>query len=556
MDNNEEKAQYTFEPIDDQPVGAAQQPGQTPEAAEEPQFEQPNAAPQFEQPDAAPQPPYGAQQPYGAYPPPYGAYSQMPYAAPQPPYGAYSQPPYQQPWNPDEQPGKKRRKKKDRKALKLGLLIVAVALVAGVGGAVLSGVIQNLSERNARELSEKEQVSEERQEEAKEPEQLPAEEKAPVTPEQRYELSPLPETIHSNIADKSLTPKEVYAMNVGAVCGIATQVTTTNIWGQTSLAACSGSGFVLSEDGYIITNNHVVEDAQSVSVTLYSGEEYDAQVIGTDSMNDVALLKIEAAGLQTVFIADSDQIEVGEEVIAIGNPLGELTFTMTAGCISALDREINTDGTPINMLQTDAAINSGNSGGPLFDMDGNVIGITTAKYSGSTSSGTSIEGIGFAIPINDVMRIVYDLREFGYVKSRPYLGVTLQDLDSTTVQTYNLPVGPIVMSVSEGSCAEQGGIEEGDIIIGYDGEQVQSYSELVSKMSRNVAGDQVTVTVFRSGASIELELTLGERPRDEEIEAAEEEASQPEQQQQPSQGDGTQPFFYYPDPFGFFGFGN
>ena len=182
-------------------------------------------------------------------------------------------------------------------------------------------------------------------------------------------------------------------MNVGAVCGIATQV-TTNVWGQTTTSACTGSGFVLTEDGYIVTNNHVVADASegSIVVQLYSGEEYPAAIVGTDSMNDVALLKIEAECLQTVTIGDSDQIEVGETVEAIGNPLGELTFTMTAGYISALDREITPDRTPINMLQTDVAINAGNSGGPLFDMDGNVIGMTTAKVSGTTESGVSSRG--------------------------------------------------------------------------------------------------------------------------------------------------------------------
>jgi S1-C subfamily serine protease len=187
-----------------------------------------------------------------------------------------------------------------------------------------------------------------------------------------------------------------------------------------------------------------IEDANSVKVTLYNGKEYDAKLVGTDSVNDVALLKIEATGLQAVTVGDSDKIEVGEQVVAIGNPLGELTFTMTQGYISATGREINTDGTPINMLQTDAAINSGNSGGPLFDMNGNVVGITTAKYSGTTSTGTSIEGIGFAIPINDVLKIVYDLQENGYVTGRAYLGISVRDLDELhRFQSYNLPVGPI-----------------------------------------------------------------------------------------------------------------
>ena len=172
--------------------------------------------------------------------------------------------------------------------------------------------------------------------------------------------------------------------------------------------------FILSEDGYILTNCHVIEGSDEIQVSLYDGSTYKATLVGEDSTNDVALLKIDAKGLQAVSIGDSDQLKVGEKVAAIGNPLGELTYSMTVGYVSALDRTINTDGKPINMLQTDAAINPGNSGGPLLDMDGNVIGITTAKYASD-----EIEGLGFAIPINDAMEIAYDLMQYGYVKGRP-----------------------------------------------------------------------------------------------------------------------------------------
>ena len=336
-------------------------------------------------------------------------------------------------------------------------------------------------------------------------------------------------------------------MNVGAVCGIATQV-TTNVWGQTATASCAGSGFVLTQDGYIVTNNHVVSDADegTIVVRLYSGEEYTADVVGTDSMNDVALLKIETEGLQTVTIGDSNEIEVGEIVEAIGNPLGELTFTMTAGYISALDREINADGTPINMLQTDAAINSGNSGGPLFDMNGNVIGITTAKVSGETESGVTIEGIGFAIPINDVLRVVYDLQQYGRVRGRAYLGVTLQDLDSTVAATYNLPAGPQIVTVTEGSCAETAGLQPSDIILEFEGREIGSYTDLVSALSKQQAGDTVTMRIYRAGAELEITLTLDERPDETEIAAAEQQANQ----QIPSDSE-----FSFPDFGDFDGYG-
>lgn len=445
-----------------------------------------------------------------------------------------------------EQPQKPKKPKKDRTTLKLVALVLAVALVAGAGGSVLTNVITNISAKNAASDTAQPTMGEADVGEA---------ENATNENEQdmgSYSLvsSPLPDKLSTNTGDKSLTPSEVYAMNVGAVVGIATQI-TTNVWGQTASASVAGSGFILTEDGYVVTNNHVVADATSVTVKLYDGQEYEATIVGTDSMNDVALLKIDATGLQCVSVGNSDDLAVGDEVIAIGNPLGELTFTMTAGYISALDREINTDGTPINMMQTDAAINSGNSGGPLFDMNGNVIGITTAKYSGSTSSGTSIEGIGFAIPINDVMRIVYDLQEYGYVTGRAYLGVTVRDLDSSTASTYGLPVGPIVQSVAEDSCAAKAGVQEGDIIIGFEEREVASYTDLVAALNDSKAGDTVTLKVFRSGAQIDLTLTLDERPQDDEISAIEDEQNQKIQQEEESQQQQVNPF----DPFGF-GFGN
>ena len=308
----------------------------------------------------------------------------------------YSFEPLEQEPAPQQEPPLEQAKKEIRSGrhtgLKLAALLAAVAIVAALGGSALTAAIHALGQQN---LAQQEAVDAM----ARQPDaEQPAEAAEPSAP---YQLArrPLPAELPSNDGGKTLTPKQVYKMNVGAVCGIATQV-TTNVWGQTATASCAGSGFVLTQDGYIVTNNHVVSDADegTIVVRLYSGEEYTADVVGTDSMNDVALLKIETEGLQTVTIGDSDEIEVGEIVEAIGNPLGELTFTMTAGYISALDREINADGTPINMLQTDAAINSGNSGGPLFDMNGNVIGITTAKVSGETGSGVTDRGYRFCHP--------------------------------------------------------------------------------------------------------------------------------------------------------------
>ena len=309
-----------------------------------------------------------------------------------------------------------------------------------------------------------------------------------------------------------LTPSQVYGMNVNSVVAISNQ-TTTNIWGQVSETASSGTGFILSEDGYIISNYHVVEGAQKLTVITYMGDEYEAKLVGFDQMNDVAILKVEANNLAPVTIGSSDDLIVGDQVVAIGNPLGELTSSLTVGYISAKDRTINTDGNLINMMQTDAAINPGNSGGPLFNMKGEVIGITTAKYSGSTGSGASIEGIGFAIPIADVMAMAEDLIAHGYLTNQAYLGVSVMDLDSSTAAMYSLPTGSYVQSVVAGGCAEKAGIQPKDIIIAVDQHTVEGNSTLQSILRKYKAGQRAIITVYRAGQELELPITFDERPQ-------------------------------------------
>ena len=310
-----------------------------------------------------------------------------------------------------------------------------------------------------------------------------------------------------------LTPSQVYAMNVNSVVAISNQ-STTNVWGQVSETAASGTGFIISSDGYILSNYHVVEGANKLTVITYMGDEYEAKLIGFDKMNDVSILKVEAQGLDPVTIGSSDDLIVGDQVVAIGNPLGELTSSLTVGYISAKDRTINTDGSLINMMQTDAAINPGNSGGPLFNMKGEVVGITTAKYSGSTGSGASIEGIGFAIPIADVMAMTEDLISHGYLTNQAYLGVSVMDLDASTADMYSLPMGSYVQSVTAGSCAEKAGIQSKDIIIAVGDYPVEGNSTLQSALRKFKAGDTTTVTVYRAGAELELTITFDERPQD------------------------------------------
>lgn len=310
-----------------------------------------------------------------------------------------------------------------------------------------------------------------------------------------------------------LTPSQVYARNVGSVVAIANQGTTTNIYGQVSNTASSGSGFILSEDGYVVSNYHVVEGATTLTVITYDCTEYPATLIGYDAANDISLLKINATGLVPVKIGSSDDLIVGDQVAAIGNPLGELTATLTVGYVSAKDRTINTDGTLINMMQTDAAINPGNSGGPLFNMKGEVVGITTAKYSGSTGSGASIEGIGFAIPMDDVAEMISDLIEYGYVRDPAYLGVTVRTVDSTTAATYGLVVGSQVDEVVETGCAYKAGVRSKDIITDLGGYHITGNADLITSLRRFKAGQTTTITVYRNGQSLTFSITLDEKPR-------------------------------------------
>ena len=439
----------------------------------------------------------------------------------------YTQPDYIPEWTQPTQPEEPEEPKKKRRTwLKITALLLALAIVASLGRALLRSAINGLAAHNA--SGDSAQPAADASGAASAPESA-------GEPYQR-ELTPLPETLPTYDSGKTLTAQEVYGINVDAVCGIATEV-TTNVFGQTASTAVVGSGFVLTEDGYVVTNNHVVEGTDNVSVKLHDGSTYPAEIIGGDSLSDVALLKIEAEGLSHVAVGDSDAIAVGEGCIAIGNPLGELTFTMTGGYVSALPREINISGKPISMFQTDAAINAGNSGGPLFDMAGNVIGITSAKISGITGSGASIEGVGFAIPINEALRVVYDLQEYGYVRGRAFLGVTVKELDAATADTYGLPVGPIVQSVVADSCADKAGIAVKDIILAFNGRNVKTYTQLMSALNKCSAGDEVTLRIYRAGAELDVTLTLDERPEEQTVRKVEQ-----------GDVDNTEEYSYYYDP--------
>lgn len=315
----------------------------------------------------------------------------------------------------------------------------------------------------------------------------------------------------ADVQDGGKTVSQIYAQNVQAVVAVSNQYLTTNIYGQVSQTASSGSGFIISEDGYVVSNYHVVEGANTLRVITSDSREYDAKLVGYDAVNDLAVLKIDATGLPYVKIGRSDDLAVGDQVLAIGNPLGELTSTLTVGYVSAKDRMVNTDGTSLNMLQTDAAINSGNSGGPLFNMNGEVVGITTAKYSGTSASGATIEGIGFAIPMDDAVDLIEDLVKQGYI-SGAYLGVMVRDMDPTVAQNYGMPLGVYVEEVTRGSCAETAGVKAKDIIVNLGGYDITSMSALSRALRKFDPGQTTTITVYRGGGQVHLNVTFDEKP--------------------------------------------
>ena len=314
------------------------------------------------------------------------------------------------------------------------------------------------------------------------------------------------------VSTEAASANDIYELGCRQTVGIAIGNSSSNIFGQTSSSAVNGTGFVITADGYIMTNYHVIESAQrnnySVSALFKDGTSYEAKVVGFDADNDVAVLKIEASDLSPVTIGNSDDIAVGDGVFTIGNPLGELDFSMTSGRVSALNRSIVTDRNTaaINMFQFDAAINSGNSGGPVYNESGEVIGIATAKVGSS-----GVEGLGFAIPINDAADIANELITKGYVSGKAYMGVNI-DSRYTPVyaQYYDMPEGAYVYNVESGGCAERCGLAAGDIITEVGGEAIGSYSDLSSAVKGFKAGQSTEIVVYRAGEYEKLEITFDE----------------------------------------------
>lgn len=328
---------------------------------------------------------------------------------------------------------------------------------------------------------------------------------------------------------KALTTEQVVEKVLPAVVGIQSEFTTTSnnrngyFFGYNmpseSTSVGTGTGVVITENGYIVTNAHVIYDSQygagladNISVLLDDDKTYDAEVIGYDADCDLAVIKINAEGLTPAEFGDSDALKLGESVTAIGNPLGfELMNTVTSGIISGLNRNITINEKSMNLIQTDTAINSGNSGGPLINKYGQVIGINSSKMSSSYGSGeASIEGIGFAIPSNEVSKIVDDIMKYGYVTGKPQLGISCQDVTETISRMYNMPVGVYVVEVTKGSASDKAGLKSGDIITAIDGEKVTTSDELNTQKNLHSAGDTIKVTYMRNGEEYEADIELDE----------------------------------------------
>lgn len=331
------------------------------------------------------------------------------------------------------------------------------------------------------------------------------------------------QTSLSNYSDTS-----VYAANkiLPSIVGIQVEYTVNSVYSMfgirgnqsASTATASGSGIIISEDGYILTNNHIVStsstdsyyevsEANKLTVTLFNDEtEYEATIVGKDEQTDLAVIKIEKTGLTKAEFADSDSLKVGEFAMAVGNPLG-MQSSITCGVISALNREVtDSDGKTFTLIQTDAAINSGNSGGALVNSEGKVIGVNTLKL-----SGTGIEGMGFAIPINSTTDVTEQLIQYSKVK-RPYIGITGMDLDEETAKKYNLVSGIYVKAIDDFSAAEKAGLKISDVIIEADGKQITTMDELNKIKNTHQIGDEMKIKVNREGKEKELTITLGEQP--------------------------------------------
>ena len=395
------------------------------------------------------------------------------------PYNSYSSSPNFSESNGSVEPRRKERKKKERKPVSRGFIaaVLAITIVCsatlGFGGGLLAKNLNTTQSGN-------------------------------VTINQ---VSGGTEGKNTSTSSASTT-SEIVKKTADSVVEIATEGVVTGNFAQQYVTQGAGSGVIISADGYIITNHHVIDNAKTIKVTLRDGQtSYDATLIGSDEDNDIALLKINAEGLTPATFGDSASLAVGDYVVAIGNPLGTLGGTVTDGIISALAREVTIEGKNMTLLQTNAQISPGNSGGGLFNANGELVGVVNAK-----DSATEVEGIAFAIPINNVIDIIKDLQNYGYVTGKIDLGMEFVDIDSEDTAFYYgvNKFGCYVLSVTSGSNAEKAGFTRGDLITAVNGTEVESSSDISKALENSKVGDKVTLTVSRSGQTKDIELELAE----------------------------------------------
>lgn len=308
---------------------------------------------------------------------------------------------------------------------------------------------------------------------------------------------------------------DIVAKTADSVVEITEYSTARSYFNSSYTAEGNGSGVIISTDGYILTNNHVVNGAEKINVRLRNGTEYEAELVGKDSKTDIAIIKINASGLTPAILGDSVQTRVGDFVLAIGNPLGKLGGTVTYGYVSALERELDIDGSTKNLMQVDAAVNPGNSGGGLFNINGELIGVVNAK-----SSGYNVEGLGFAIPVNDVKQVINDILEHGYATNRAFLGVSLSNGSYTTGNPYGgsifdffyqqMQYGATVIDVIKDSPAEKAGIQKDDMIVSVDGKVVSSASDVTSEIAEHEVGDEIEIGLIRDNRTKTVKAKLTE----------------------------------------------
>ena len=391
------------------------------------------------------------------------------------------------------------------KSVSIATLIICMLITALVGGAVGGYMINNNPQAQVQAASPA-------------PTQEPAAAAAAA-----QSGKPSAGVVTQAAADGTYTKAQIVQMAAPSIVGIDVQGTETDLFGRSATMQGSGSGIIITSDGYILTNNHVVGGTQNIKVYLQDDTEYDAKIIGTDSKTDLAVIKIEATGLTPVVMGDSDALVVGEDVVAIGNPLGELRGTATSGMVSALSRTITIGEQEMTLLQTDAAINPGNSGGGLFNAKGELIGIINAKVAANAT-----EGLGFAIPVNSAKQVISDLKDHGYVSGRAYLGVYTQNVatqsdsmdgrgDSGGVsdffgfgQMQNVETRVQVAQIVVGGAAEKAGIKTGDLILQVNDKAITTGSELAQAISEYKAGDVANIKLQRDGKELDVSVTFGE----------------------------------------------